>query len=252
MSNAVPKKAAMSPQQKKLASGSTLSTYKELVVGKDVGLFYFVAYELYQTLFSNIAGLLGYGLRGILINRFLSKKARGLVLGRSVTIRQPAKISIGRSVVVDDFASLDVKSDENESAGIEILDNVLVGRYTSVVARNAKIILGKSCNISSHCRLGTTAGITIGDSVLIAAHVYIGPGNHTTDDLDTPIMEQGMEEATGVVIGNNVWIGTKATILDGVTIGDNAIIGAHALVKDDVPAGAIVAGVPAKVLRMRG
>lgn len=59
------------------------------------------------------------------------------------------------------------------------------------------------------------------------------------------------ETSKSVIIGNNVWIGAKATILLGITIGDNAIIGANSLVNKDVPEGAIVGGVPAKVIRMR-
>jgi acetyltransferase-like isoleucine patch superfamily enzyme len=54
-----------------------------------------------------------------------------------------------------------------------------------------------------------------------------------------------------VTIGNDVWIGYKATILSGVTIGDGAVVGAHALVTRDVPAYAIVGGNPARTIRRR-
>ena len=60
-----------------------------------------------------------------------------------------------------------------------------------------------------------------------------------------------MEHGTGLVIGKNVWIGARVTILDGVKIGDNAIIGAHSFVREDVPANAVVAGVPAKLIKIR-
>lgn len=53
-----------------------------------------------------------------------------------------------------------------------------------------------------------------------------------------------------IVIGRNVWIGAKATILHGVTIGDNTVIGAHALVTKDIPANALVVGIPARVVRV--
>ncbi|MCB0322363.1 MAG: acyltransferase [Bdellovibrionales bacterium] len=58
-----------------------------------------------------------------------------------------------------------------------------------------------------------------------------------------------MELKGGVRIGKHCWIGTRATILDGVTIGDHAVVGAHSLVREDVPPGAVVAGVPAKIVK---
>jgi acetyltransferase-like isoleucine patch superfamily enzyme len=54
-----------------------------------------------------------------------------------------------------------------------------------------------------------------------------------------------------VRVGNNVWIGYGACILRGVTVGDNAVVGTGAVVTKDVPANAVVAGVPARVIRMR-
>jgi hypothetical protein len=64
------------------------------------------------------------------------------------------------------------------------------------------------------------------------------------------IREQGVVVAP-VRIGRNVWIGSKATVLKGVSIGDNAVIGANAVVTRDIPANAVAAGIPARVLRMR-
>lgn len=68
--------------------------------------------------------------------------------------------------------------------------------------------------------------------------------------MDEPINKQG-ESFEKIVIGNNVWIGAKATILMGVTIEDNAIIGAHALVNRNVKKNEIVGGVPIRTIRMR-
>jgi acetyltransferase-like isoleucine patch superfamily enzyme len=83
---------------------------------------------------------------------------------------------------------------------------------------------------------------------LIAAYAYIGPGNHQLDEEGKPLIAENMVKKGGVTIGDNAWIGTRATILDGVTIGKNAVVGAHSLVREDVPEGAVVAGTPAKRL----
>lgn len=92
--------------------------------------------------------------------------------------------------------------------------------------------------------------ITIGEDVLIAGSVSIRDSNHKFDRLDVPIVAQGIRSSP-IRIGNGVWIAQGASILEGVTIGDDAIIAAGAIVNRDVPAGAIVGGIPAKLLKMR-
>lgn len=246
---------AMSPQQKRLSSADSqgLRIYKDLVVGAS-SWWYLCGFEFYTTLISNIAGLLGYGLRSFCLRYFLQSMGRGCAVGRGVVLRIPRKISFGKKVVIEDYVALDVReklTDANSNARIVVGDNVFIGRHSIIAAKGASIFLGNACNISSHCRIATQNGVHIGSSVLIAAYAYIGPGNHKFDNLDTPIIEQGMVPSSGVRIEDNVWIGTRATILDGITIGKNAIVGAHALVTKDVPEGAIVAGSPAKVIRMR-
>ena len=67
---------------------------------------------------------------------------------------------------------------------------------------------------------------------------------------DRPIRAQGIYKRD-VRIGHNVWVGYGASFLRGVTVGDNCVVGTYAVVTKDVPANAVVAGVPARVLRMR-
>lgn len=93
-------------------------------------------------------------------------------------------------------------------------------------------------------------GVVIGADVLIAAHVTVIPANHVFTASDRPIAQQGFT-ALGIVIEDNVWIGTGARILDGVRIGAGAIVAAGAVVTKSVPANAIVGGVPASVIRYR-
>ena len=74
--------------------------------------------------------------------------------------------------------------------------------------------------------------------------------DHGIVEVDRPVRLQGIYKRD-VRVGNNVWIGFGACILRKVTVGDNAVIGTNAVVTQDVPPNAVVAGVPARVLRMR-
>jgi maltose O-acetyltransferase len=114
---------------------------------------------------------------------------------------------------------------------------------------SARTSLGDYSGIGVNARINGTC--TIGDYVMMGADVTVITHNHSFERTDIPMMDQGFEEERPVVIGNDVWIGDKVTILPGVNIGDGSIIGAGAVVTHDVPPYAIVGGVPAKIIRMR-
>ena len=105
--------------------------------------------------------------------------------------------------------------------------------------------LGKNVFINLGCTFQDTGGITIGDGTLIGHGSTLTTLNHGM----APERRADMVPAP-IVIGRNVWLGAAVTVVPGVTIGDGAIVGAGAVVTKDVPAGAIVAGVPAKLVRM--
>jgi maltose O-acetyltransferase len=90
------------------------------------------------------------------------------------------------------------------------------------------------------------AAVTIGDNVMCAPGVLMSTATHPLNAVER---QRGIETANPITIGNNVWIGMGAKILDGVTIGDNAVIAAGAVVNKDVAANTLVGGVPAKLLR---
>ncbi|WP_433538072.1 acyltransferase [Micromonospora sp. CA-249363] len=98
--------------------------------------------------------------------------------------------------------------------------------------------------------------IRIGDNVMFGPEVTIRGGNHRIDRVGVPMVavEKGSADGDldrGVTIGDDVWVGTRAVILHGVTIGRGAVIGAGAVVTRSVPAYAIAAGNPARVIRLR-
>lgn len=129
--------------------------------------------------------------------------------------------------------------------------------------------VGQEVNIEKGARFGSGAGINIGDfsgiginaslpiAIDIGKNVMMGPDvlvlnqNHRFDRTDIPMRLQGYEPIEPVEIKDDVWIGTRATILPGVTIGAGAIVAACSVVTKDVPENAIVAGNPAKVIRTR-
>lgn len=90
------------------------------------------------------------------------------------------------------------------------------------------------------------APVTFGDDVMLAPGVLISTATHPLDPIKR---KKGIEMAYPITLGNNVWVGMGAKILDGVTIGDNAVIAAGAVVNKDVPANVVVAGVPARIIR---
>lgn len=109
------------------------------------------------------------------------------------------------------------------------------------------IHLGKNVFINSGCCFQDQGGIEIGDDCLIGHQVVFATLNH-----DSEPQKRGNNIAKPIKLGQNVWIGAHATILPGVSIGDHAVVAAGAVVNKDVPAFSIVAGVPAKIIKMIG
>ena len=93
-------------------------------------------------------------------------------------------------------------------------------------------------------------GVEIGESTLVSMHCTILSSNHAIPPMGTLIRDVA-DELLPTKIGRDVWIGANAVILGGVTIGDGAVVAAGAVVSKDVEAGAIVAGVPARLVRRR-
>jgi acetyltransferase-like isoleucine patch superfamily enzyme len=116
--------------------------------------------------------------------------------------------------------------------------------HEGVVSIGAKTVLGQECTISAYQH------VSIGRECVIADRVMLIDFDHGVVEVERPVRLQGIYKRD-VRVGNNVWIGYGACILRGVTIGDNAIVGTSAVVTKDVPANAVVAGVPARVVRMR-
>jgi acetyltransferase-like isoleucine patch superfamily enzyme len=106
------------------------------------------------------------------------------------------------------------------------------------------ILIGKNVFFNTGCSFQDRGGITIGDGTMFGMNVTIATLNHGLS-LDT----RNTTYPSPVNIGENVWVGSNATILPGVTIGNSSVVAAGAVVTKDVPENTVVAGVPAKVVK---
>jgi acetyltransferase-like isoleucine patch superfamily enzyme len=113
------------------------------------------------------------------------------------------------------------------------------------------IRIGRDSLIGEYTVIRGQGGVTVGDRVYTSPHTQIMAVNHVFDDPGRPFIEQGIT-ARGIVIEDDVWLGSAAVITDGVRIGRGAVVAAGAVVTHDVPPHTVVGGVPARVLREVG
>ena len=229
------------------AGTSARQKYSALIIGQP-GLWPLLKYEMIVSASQSLPGALGLVLRKFLFPFLLGSCGRNVVFGQNVVLRHPHKIHVGRNVVIDDNCLLDAKGERNR--GITIGDGVFVGRNTILSCKNGDIALADGANIGFNCEVFSASRVTIGRRVLMAAYCYVIGGDHDFSDPTKSVLEQARTSA-GVAVGDGVWMGAGAKVLDGVSIGDGAVIGAAAVVKDDVPASAIAVGIPARVVGTR-
>ena len=117
---------------------------------------------------------------------------------------------------------------------------------------NPSIVIGNYCKFGEYFHITSCNKITIGDGLLTGRFVLITDNNHgdlSLSNADIPPIDRRLVSKGEIVIGDNVWIGDKVTILGGVHIGNNVIIGANSVVTKDIPSNTMAAGIPAKVLK---
>jgi acetyltransferase-like isoleucine patch superfamily enzyme len=116
--------------------------------------------------------------------------------------------------------------------------------HEGLVEIGEKTVMGQECTISAYRH------VRIGEQCVIADRAMFIDFDHGVVEVERPIRLQGIYKRD-VEVGSNVWIGYGACILRGVRVGDNAVVGTNSVVTKDVPANAVVAGIPARVVRMR-
>ncbi len=174
-----------------------------------------------------------------LCKKMMYSRMKNALLSRRVIIGE--NNTIGRSVEFDTTLGGDIIIGDNN----EILTGCLIMTYGGTVR------IGSQCSINPYTIVyGHGAGTVIGNNVLIAGHCMIIPANHVISRTDIPIRQQGVS-SKGIIIEDDVWIGSGCRILDGVTIGRGAVVAAGSVVNKSVEPYSIVAGVPAKLIKKR-
>ena len=118
---------------------------------------------------------------------------------------------------------------------------------------NPLLKIGNNCSFGAFNHISCINKITIGDNCLTGKWVTITDNSHGSNiysELTIPPCKRMLSSKGAVIIGNNVWIGDKATILPGVTIGNNSIIAANAVIVKDVPSNVVVGGDPAEIIKL--
>lgn len=159
------------------------------------------------------------------------------------------RLRLGANVFIDDSVLIYRDSD---GGPVELADRVHLHRGTVIQTGAAgSVTIGPDTHIQPRCQFSAYGGpIRIGARVDIAPNCSFYPYNHGIAP-DRSIRSQPIETRGGIIIGDDVWLGVGAILLDGVNIGAGAVIGAGSVVNRDVPACAVVAGVPARVIRYR-
>lgn len=162
----------------------------------------------------------------------------------------------GKNILVTYPVSM-LKGGKNISLG----ENVFIGKNIVLTAwtryrdrkYNPQIVIGNGTSIGDDCHITSTNRIQIKNNVLIGRRVLITDNSHglcTYEDLLIEPLNRDLYSKGEIVIEDNVWIGEKATILPGVRIGKGTVVAANSVVTKDIPAYTVVAGCPAKVVKM--
>jgi acetyltransferase-like isoleucine patch superfamily enzyme len=236
------------PLVEELGDGKELPyrRYSRMFVGQ-ASLGALLRYELLTGILGPMPGALGYLLRARCYRWLLHKLGRGSIVGRAVVLRCPAQIDVGAGVMIDDLVVLDAKG---AASRIELGHQILVGRGSILSCNEATIRIGNFVSIGPFCFFASKSHIHVGSNVSIGSGTHLMAGGHAFDALDTPVIRQA-RLSKGIVVEDNVWLGSGVTVLDGVTIGHDSIVGAGSVVSKDVPAWSVMLGNPARVVQKR-
>jgi acetyltransferase-like isoleucine patch superfamily enzyme len=208
-------------------------------------------YILEQTLSALVGWMptvIGLGLRAILY-RLMLKMDGWCAIENGVRLRYASQIKLGHGVYLDQGTYLHACPHGIEiGADTIVMHGAILHVYNFRDLPHAGIKIGRNSLIGEYSVIRGQGGVTIGDRVYTSPFTQIVAVNHVYDDPRRPFVEQGIT-AEGIIIEDDVWLGSGAVVTDGVRIGQGAVVAAGAVVTKDVPPHTVVAGVPARIVK---
>lgn len=175
---------------------------------------------------------------------------QNVFLGKNCNISHKPNILFRKNVTIENDVTIDGYAKNKLIFG----DNVKVGAYSLVSCTShlskygVGLTIGNNSAFGRFTEFGAAGGIEIGNDVIAGSYISFHSENHNFSDSSLLIREQGVT-SKGIKIGNNVWIGAKATFLDGSIIGNNCVVAAGAVVNGVFPNNVVIGGIPAKILK---
>jgi acetyltransferase-like isoleucine patch superfamily enzyme len=188
--------------------------------------------------------------RGIMLLRGFICLQKRIFLGKGSKILNKKNIIFGRNITFENHVSIDGYAKNKLVFG----NNVKIGEHSWVSCTSHFSKYGQGFTIGNNsacgkfCEFGAAGGVTIGNDVIMGSYISFHSENHNFNDMTQLIREQGVT-SKGISIGNNVWVGAKATFLDGSVVGNNCVVAAGSVIKGVFPDKVVIGGVPAKILK---
>jgi acetyltransferase-like isoleucine patch superfamily enzyme len=148
------------------------------------------------------------------------------------------------------FLGKDLKIQVARGARLRFGRFVWIGDGTKIRCHEGEVVIGEKTVLGQECTISAYKRVRIGEQCVVADRAMFIDFDHGVTEVERPIRVQGIYKRE-VEVGSNVWIGYGACFLRGVRVGDNSIVGTNSVVTRDVPANAVVGGIPARVIRTR-
>ena len=208
----------------------------------------YVLEQTLQALVGWVPTIVGIGLRALAYRLMLHFEGWAAIES-GVRLRFANHIRLGHGAYLDQGVYVHACPNGVQiGPGTLVMHGAVLHVYNFRDLPHSGIRIGRDSLIGEYTVIRGQGGVTVGDRVYTSPLVQIVAVNHVFDDATRPFVAQGIT-AEGIVIEDDVWVGSGAIITDGVRVGKGAVVAAGAVVTEDVPPHSVVAGVPAKVVR---